>query len=151
MVLLSKTTLYFHFLQPNQYVDGSKPMGAEELARSASATRAVYDPVRHAYPLLLQNGAELKQRGVRFTDLTQVFARTGDPVYIDDCCHLNPDGTEILAQEISRTILDELDALKQQRSSKQSDRPQACGSIPSSITHHSYLRRKPRRIVFSVI
>lgn len=101
-------TLYFHFLQPNQYVDGAKPMGAEELARSVSDESPFRDPVRHAYPLLLQNGAELKQRGVRFTDLTQVFARTGDPVYIDDCCHLNPDGTEILAQEISRTILDEL-------------------------------------------
>jgi hypothetical protein len=101
-------THYFHFLQPNQYVNGSKPMSAEELARSISDESPFRDPVRHAYPLLMQKGAELKQRGVKFTDLTQAFSQTAEPVYIDDCCHLNGDGTEILAQEISRTILDEL-------------------------------------------
>ena len=107
----ANNTLYFHFLQPNQYVDGSKPMNAEEVARSVSDNSPFRDPVRHAYPLLLQKGAELKQQGVRFTDLTQAFSQTGEPVYIDDCCHLNQSGTEILAQEISQTILSELSRL----------------------------------------
>lgn len=104
----SNNTLYFHFLQPNQYVDGSKPMGAKELARSISDESPFRDPVRNAYPLLIQKGAELARQGVRFTDLTQVFSQTGEPVYVDDCCHLNPNGTEILAKEISQTILAEL-------------------------------------------
>ncbi len=81
---------YFHFLQPNQYVLGSKPWSGIE--RSQFIVPGKYPPktaVRRAYPLLAQAGAELREQGVAFTGLTGVFAGERRTVYRDVCCHLN--------------------------------------------------------------
>jgi len=99
---------YYHFLQPNQYLPGSKPLSAEEL-------RSAYDPgkghrpiIEAAYPLLQQAGLRLSERGVRFYDLTQVFASVRETLYQDDCCHLNVRGNELLGEAIGRVIAADL-------------------------------------------
>jgi hypothetical protein len=38
--------------------------------------------------------------GVAFTDLTGVFAGTTEPLYVDNCCHLSPRGSEIMARAL---------------------------------------------------
>ena len=99
---------YLHFLQPNQYA-GPKPMSDAE-REIALETRPMYG--RHArdgYPLLRAAGAELAQEGVAFFDLTAVFEDVEDPVYIDDCCHINPTGNTVVAREIAVRILATLD------------------------------------------
>jgi lysophospholipase L1-like esterase len=52
------------------------------------------------YPLLTKAGDELKARGVRFSDLTHIFATVIEPLYVDDCCHLSGTGYDIIAQRI---------------------------------------------------
>lgn len=96
---------YYHFLQPNQYVAHSKPMGAREKAR-AVVENPYQTGVERGYPHLIQRGRELQQRGVAFVDLTMAFADHPEPLYVDTCCHLNPAGNAILAKRAARAIVD---------------------------------------------
>ncbi len=96
---------YYHFLQPNQYLAGSKPMGAEE--RGVAIQEQGYVPGRHAtgaYPLLVEHGRQLAERGVPFHDLTMVFADVEEPVYVDRCCHLNDLGEKVMGRAIGDVI-----------------------------------------------
>lgn len=95
---------YFHFLQPNQYVPKSKPIGPEEAQTAIHKESPFARPVTLGYPLLQAKGAELTAHGVAFTDLTQVFASHPEPLYKDDCCHVNETGDQILAEAIGSRI-----------------------------------------------
>ena len=94
---------YFHFLQPSQYIAGSKPLTAEEMATA-------YDPgwsehnYAESYPLVAKHGAELRRAGVDFVDLTQTFAEVDETIYIDTCCHVNPYGARMLAMRMVDAI-----------------------------------------------
>jgi len=101
---------YFHFLQPNQHLPDSKPIGAEEARVAfAEATADMSSSVRHAYPLLRERGRQLRRAGVSFTDLTQVFRDHDEPLYVDACCHVGRRGYEILATAIAAAVRRELD------------------------------------------
>jgi hypothetical protein len=96
--------LYFHFLQPNQYLEGTKPIGAAE-RQAAIRVGGLFDrPVQAGYPVLQAAGRELTAQGVAFTDMTRVFAGLSEPLYIDDCCHFNPKGNRILGHAMGRSI-----------------------------------------------
>ena len=80
---------YHHFLQPSQYVDGSKPFTARERQRALGPDNGFAAVgVRLGYPLLLVAGQELDRHGVHFVDLTGVFRDQTRNIYRDDCCHL---------------------------------------------------------------
>jgi hypothetical protein len=98
---------YFHFLQPNQYVPDSKPMEAEELrvATDPRPSSRLALPGRVGYPRLIAAGAELRSQGVRFADLTRVFADRPEPLYYDRCCHFGRAGHALLAEAMARAIL----------------------------------------------
>ena len=96
---------YCHFLQPNQYVKGSKPMGAEEKARALNANSPYREPVERGYPLLRDKGKELVQQNVPFADLCMVFHDISEAVYQDDCCHFNAFGNAVLAQAVADYII----------------------------------------------
>jgi hypothetical protein len=99
---------YFHFLQPNQYLPGAKPMGASE-------RRAAFDPshpyrvgAEDGYPRLMQRGRKLVDMGVHFLDLTSIFADVTDPSFVDTCWHINRRGNALLAAAMARSILSDL-------------------------------------------
>jgi hypothetical protein len=95
---------YHHFLQPNQYVEGSKPLSREEVAK-AFDERSVFRPVVvDAYPLLRQAGRELAVQGVAFHDLTDLFEGVEETLYVDDCCHLNRRGNARLAAAVAAAL-----------------------------------------------
>jgi hypothetical protein len=96
---------YFHFLQPNQYVPGAKPMGRRERRLAFDPKSPRGESVRQGYPLLARVGAELRDQGVRFHDLQMIFAQENEPLYEDRCCHLNQRGNDLLAEEIARTVI----------------------------------------------
>lgn len=105
---------YYHFLQPNQYVPGSKPLSALELQESYTEDSPTTTFARRGYPLLIAAGRELAlERGV-YRDLTQIFRDVHDTVYRDACCHLNRLGNSLLAREIAATLR-ELDPALRQR------------------------------------
>ena len=98
---------YFHFLQPNQYDPGSKPLTEEERKvairkRPSKANTAI----ENAYPLLRQAGAGLASDGVRFKDLTGIFRNETRTLYIDTCCHVNQLGVRLLIDAFVETLRD---------------------------------------------
>lgn len=96
---------YFHFLQPNQYLEGSKILTREELNIAYEEGDFNYkDAVRKGYPMLIEEGSSLRQAGIHFIDLTQLFSKEDATVYSDKCCHFNKRGYDAIASEIARSI-----------------------------------------------
>ena len=97
---------YLHFLQPNQYVPGSKELSSEE-HRTAfhKGPGKPKQAVRAAYGLLSREGADLGQRGVEFYDLTGLFRGERRTIYQDPCCHVNQLGNELMAEAMASAIL----------------------------------------------
>lgn len=104
-VCRSRGIPYHHFLQPNQYVAGSKPMGEAERKVAFDPTHPYKPSVERGYPVLIQAGKRLAASGVRFHDLTRIFAGMEEPLYFDGCCHVNTTGSQILAREMAARIL----------------------------------------------
>ena len=99
--------LYIHALQPNQYLPGSKPMGPQEL-EVAYLEKSLYGTmVRRGYPLMIEEGEALRAGGVRFLDLSMLFADVEDPIYVDTCCHISELGNTMLADAIIEAIVAE--------------------------------------------
>jgi hypothetical protein len=88
---------YYHFLQPNQYVKGSKVLTAEEKRTAYLEKAGISQGALIGYPVLIKQGRELLARNIKFFDATMVFAKTKETVYVDICCHYNERGKEVLA------------------------------------------------------
>jgi hypothetical protein len=96
--------VFLHFLQPNQYVAGSKPMREAE-RRLAVRPDSTYGPIAAAgYGELQRVGRDLLREGEPFHDLTGLFAGVEAPVYADDCCHLNGRGNALLRGKIGKEL-----------------------------------------------
>ena len=100
---------YYHFLQPNQYLPGSKPLSNQEMAKAYLPDTPRARNVRNVYPLLIRQGRYLSNHGVRFFDLTQIFRDNHETLYRDDCCHFNRRGYELLAEAMLGRILETTD------------------------------------------
>lgn len=100
---------YFHFLQPNQYVANSKIMTDEELNIAFREDHPYKKGVEQGYPYLIEEGQYLKTQGVRFYDLTMLFATNTEPLYVDTCCHLSRRGYGMIAGAIVKAIQRELE------------------------------------------
>jgi hypothetical protein len=99
---------YFHFLQPNQYLEGSKILTEEELEIAYEQGNFAYkDAVRKAYPMLISEGAALSKSGVIFIDLTMLFREEKASIYADKCCHLNKRGYDLIVTQIVSVITQE--------------------------------------------
>ena len=97
---------YYHFLQPNQYVEGSKPLSSRERSVAWREDNPYRNGVVVGYPLLQAAGKRLRDQGVAFHDLTAIFEEVADTLYLDDCCHFNRRGEHIMAREIATAIGD---------------------------------------------
>ena len=97
---------YHHFLQPNQYVEGSKQWTAAERDRTRRPGQRRAELVRQGYPRLQRVGAELRGDGIHFHDLTQVFRDVAESVYVDTCCHVNRFGSALVAEALARSVGD---------------------------------------------
>lgn len=100
--------LYIHVLQPNQYVEGSKVLTANEKTVAINPDNAWGVAAREGYGRLLANGEILKKEHIPFYDLTMLFRDVHKDVYFDDCCHINPYGNLLMARAIAHFLLDEL-------------------------------------------
>ena len=97
---------YYHFLQPSQYVPGAKPLSDDELAHAYRRRSLWADAGQEGYPKLIEYGTALEEQGVKFFDLSHIFADHHETLYVDQCCHLNRRGNELLAQHMLRHLLD---------------------------------------------
>ncbi|HTN71360.1 MAG TPA: hypothetical protein VMO00_09755, partial [Methylomirabilota bacterium] len=105
---------YYHFLQPNQYLPGTKTLTVDELNEDYDPKSPYLKHVKEGYPYLQRASERLIHSNVRFVDLTGIFRRIPETVYSDKCCHFNLHGAEILGQAIGVQIRQwyTLDALK---------------------------------------
>jgi len=101
---------YLHFLQPNQYLPGSKPMSREEKLVAVDPAQPYKSPVEDCYPSLIETGRSLVEQGVPFHDLTALFVGHPEPLYSDACCHYNLEGNRLLAEAIGRVVVKTLAA-----------------------------------------
>ena len=95
---------YFHFLQPNQYVVGSKPMTPEEMKIAWSDGHSYKKGVEQGYPALMARGEWLLNKKVDFHDLTMIFSNNAEVLYYDMCCHLNEKGYNLIIDKIMNVI-----------------------------------------------
>ncbi len=105
---------YFHFLQPNQYVPGSKRLGPRERLLAFDPEHRWGRLVPKGYPFLVAEGEQLASGGVRFHDLRRVFAEVREAVYSDRCCHLNQKGYDLLGSAMARIILQDLQSTEKE-------------------------------------
>ncbi|MGH7789526.1 MAG: hypothetical protein ACRERC_21825 [Candidatus Binatia bacterium] len=96
---------YFHFLQPNQYLPGSKRLTPEEEQVAWNPDVAESGRVARGYPLLIERGRQLAEQGVDFTDLTMLFRDESRSVYDDPCCHFNAEGAAQVGRAIGEAIV----------------------------------------------
>jgi hypothetical protein len=96
--------LYLHFLQPNQYVSGSKVLTAEERRIAYKPESPYGSNAAEGYPMLISARAQFVDAGVPYEDLTQMFVNDRRTLYVDDCCHLGPEGTYALASHIASRV-----------------------------------------------
>ena len=96
---------YYHFLQPSQYVPGAKPLSDDERDNAFALRHRPGREYRKAYPLLMDCGRRLQAEGVKFFDLSDIFAGHTETLYVDICCHLNQRGDELLAEHMMRRIV----------------------------------------------
>ncbi|MCP4403562.1 MAG: hypothetical protein GY801_40435 [bacterium] len=100
----ANTIEYFHFLQPNQYVPGTKVLNSRELEIAFQEDHPYRRGVVHGYPFLAQAGKKLQEDGVNFYDLTKVFINDKNPLYSDTYCHLTTEGYQIIGSAIGKVI-----------------------------------------------
>lgn len=102
---------YYHFLQPNQYVENSKPMTAEEKKVAFIKGHPYAQAAKRGYPYLISEGAILQNSEVNFYDLTMMFQDNKEVLYMDACCHFNTKGYDYIIDKIVTLIkADELNA-----------------------------------------
>ena len=93
---------YFHFLQPNIFLFGSKqPTSPKE--KEAAAMRWRLKNCIVGYPYLRAAGRRLAEMGINFVDATMLFADTKDPIYTD-VCHYNDKGKGMMNKFMAKTI-----------------------------------------------
>ena len=97
---------YFHFLQPNQYFPGDKPLTDDERRNGYRADQAYRRPAEEGHALLEREGAELARSGIHYRSLVRVFAGIDETLYVDDCCHFNKRGLDLVAEAMAREILE---------------------------------------------
>jgi hypothetical protein len=97
-------TRYFHFLQPNQHLAGSKPIEGNEIKMTRSQENPNSEAVKACYPLMRAEASNLIADGVAFFDLTNVFEDHPEQIYTDTCCHMNTHGNEIMAKAMGQRI-----------------------------------------------
>jgi len=99
---------YYHFLQPNQYVENSKQLTKEELEIAFESGPFAYkDAAQKGYPLLIEEGKKMIGNDVNFVDLTMLFKNENRTIYNDKCCHYNQLGYDLIADKIINTIISE--------------------------------------------
>lgn len=102
--LASRNIPYYHFLQPNQY-DSNKRFSPKELSTALTDDHPYRGGVEQGYPWLLDQTERLRQADVNFYSALAIFDDVASTLYIDDCCHFNVLGNEILADFIADAIL----------------------------------------------
>ena len=96
---------YFHFLQPTAHdPDNNKTLTQEETKLIGEKNHLWAQGVRKLYPMFKSRANELKESGILYKDLTNIFLGIEDTLYYD-ICHFNQKGNDLFAKAIANYIL----------------------------------------------
>ena len=98
--------IYIHVLQPNQYDPRGKQLTPTEHEVAFNPKSPFYNGGRWGYPLLREAAVDIKATGTDLIDLSLIFNDVEGDIYIDDCCHFNQRGNDLIMEEIGRTIIE---------------------------------------------
>lgn len=98
----------YTFLQPNQYLRGTKFWSQEEKAIFSNMGSGYKDYVAKHYGLGVEKFRELVAQDSNYVDLTDVFKHTTEQIYIDECCHVGDKGNELMFKRIKPFIFKNL-------------------------------------------
>ncbi|RKZ41639.1 MAG: hypothetical protein DRQ49_04405 [Gammaproteobacteria bacterium] len=104
--------IYIHVLQPNQYVEGSKPLSDKEKKMAFDPNLGWGIAAREGYTHLISKGEQLSKDGIPFYDLSMIFKDSTEDLYTDICCHFNTNGNVIMGKNIAEILLRELQKQK---------------------------------------
>lgn len=94
---------YIHILQPNQYYSG-KTFTPEERRTALTEQHPYGLAAAQGYPYLLARAGDLEQGGVSFFSAVDIFDDEAGTIYVDDCCHFNERGYQILADFMADAV-----------------------------------------------
>ena len=95
---------YYHFLQPNQYIEGNKILSDQERQQFVLAKGGYGNVYKNTHSTLVESAQQLTAQGVNYHDLTYLFKDNPQTLYIDNCCHMNTIGYELVARYIVEKI-----------------------------------------------
>jgi len=110
--LSARNILYFHIVQPNQYYPTRKQFSEEEKRTAINEQSEFKESVSKLYPRFLSRIDFLRGHGVNVFSAVRVFDDVKGPVYLDNCCHYNKVGNQVLAAFVSQTIVGALNKEK---------------------------------------
>lgn len=103
LVARSRNLPYISFVQPNQYLEGSKPLSGREIENFINPAWAAF--LNPRMKMLSDTADELAKSGLPVKNLMWIFNNERQDLYIDSCCHFNDLGNKIM----ENSILDEIE------------------------------------------
>jgi len=100
--------LYVHLLQPNQYDPRGKPLTETEKEQAYNPKSPFRNGGEWGYPLLRKEIFRIEVGGVAFRDLGEIFNQVEGDIYVDDCCHFNKTGNDMVMEAIAESIIEEI-------------------------------------------
>lgn len=102
LVAKSRNLPYISFVQPNQYLEGSKSLSHREIENFINPAWAAF--LNPRMKMLSDTADELAKSGLPVRNLMWIFKNEQQDLYIDSCCHFNDLGNKIM----ENAILDEI-------------------------------------------
>ena len=107
-ILKENNIPYFHILQPNQYYPTQRVFSEAEKKVAFSQDSPYQDAVKKGYPFLLKEVNELKANQINFFNGVSILDDTKELAYIDNCCHYQKIGENILSNFVADSVVNVL-------------------------------------------
>lgn len=102
LVARSRNLPYISFVQPNQYLEGSKPLSKREIENFLNPAWAIF--LNPRMKMLSDTADDLANSGLPVKNVMWIFKNEQKDIYVDSCCHFNNFGNKIM----ENAILDEI-------------------------------------------
>ena len=96
---------YYHFLQPNQFIYHSKTYSSSESKIVNEGDPKHRRWFNEQYAKMGAASSRFSSAQVNFLDLRYIFKAVKDTIYIDECCHVNKAGNDLLMERIGDHIV----------------------------------------------
>ncbi|MGL4503970.1 MAG: hypothetical protein ACRCU2_33215 [Planktothrix sp.] len=104
-ILKENNIPYFHILQPNQYYTTQRVFSEAEKKVAFSQDSPYPNAVKKGYPLLLKEVDKLKANQINFFNGVSILDAPKENVYIDNCCHYDKLGEDMLSNFVADSIV----------------------------------------------